>query len=174
MTSFICAIYKEMIQMNLLTKQKDSQTQKMNLWLLGGRIGGRDNRGGWGGHVHTAVFSVNNQQGPTAQHMELCSVLCGSLDGRKVWGRMDTCISMAEPPYCSPETINSVKFSRSVMSNSLRPHELQHTRPPCPSQLPEFSPTHVRRVSDAIQPSHLLSSPSPPAPNPSQHESLFQ
>ena len=62
MTSFICTIYKETIQMNLLTKQKDSQTQKMNLWLLGGRIGGRDNKGGWGGHVHTAVFSVNNQQ----------------------------------------------------------------------------------------------------------------
>ena len=40
--------------------------------------------------------------------------------------------------------------------------------------LPEFSQTHVHRVSDAIQPSHPLSSPSPPAPNPSQHESIFQ
>ena len=43
-------------QMNLPTKQKDSQTQKMNLWLLGGRVGGRDSWGGWDGHVHTAVF----------------------------------------------------------------------------------------------------------------------
>ena len=34
--------------------------------------------------------------------------------------------------------------------------------------------THVHRVSDAIQPSHPLSSPSPPAPSPSQHQSLFQ
>ena len=34
--------------------------------------------------------------------------------------------------------------------------------------------THVHRVGDAIQPSHPLSSPSPPAPNPSQHQSLFQ
>ena len=41
-------------------------------------------------------------------------------------------------------------------------------------QLPEFIQTHVHQVSDAIQPSHLLSSPSPPAPNPSQHQSLFQ
>ena len=41
-------------------------------------------------------------------------------------------------------------------------------------QLPEFTQTHVHRVSDAIQPSHHLSSPSPPAPNPSQHQSLFQ
>ena len=39
-------------------------------------------------------------------------------------------------------------------------------------QLPEFTQTHVHRVSDAIQPSHPLSSPSPPAPNPSQHQSL--
>ena len=40
--------------------------------------------------------------------------------------------------------------------------------------LPEFTKTHIYRVSDAIQPSHPLSSPSPPAPNPSQHQSLFQ
>ena len=41
-------------------------------------------------------------------------------------------------------------------------------------QLPEFTETRVHRVSDAIQPSHPLSSPSPPAPNPSQHQSLLQ
>ena len=40
--------------------------------------------------------------------------------------------------------------------------------------IPEFTQTHVHQVSDAIQPSHPLSSPSPPAPNPSQHQSLFQ
>ena len=45
---------------------------------------------------------------------------------------------------------------------------------PVRHQLPEFTQTHVHRVSDAIQPSHPLSSPSPPAPNPSQHQSLFQ
>ena len=41
-------------------------------------------------------------------------------------------------------------------------------------QLPEFTQTHVHWVGDTIQPSHPLSSPSPPAPNPSQHQSLFQ
>ena len=41
-------------------------------------------------------------------------------------------------------------------------------------QLPDFTQTHVHRVSGAIQPSHPLSSPSPPAPNPSQHQGLFQ
>ena len=45
---------------------------------------------------------------------------------------------------------------------------------PVHHQLPEFTQTHVHRVSDAIQPSHPLSSPSPPAPSPSQHQGLFQ
>ena len=67
---------------------------------------------------------------------------------------------------------SSVQFSRSVVSESLQPHELQHARPPCPSPTPGVQ-THVHRVGDAIQPSHPLSSPSPPAPNPSQHQGLF-
>ena len=45
---------------------------------------------------------------------------------------------------------------------------------PVHHQLPEFAQTHVHRVCDAIQPSHTLSSPSPPAPSPSQHQGLFQ
>ena len=63
---------------------------------------------------------------------------------------------------------------QTVMSSFLWPHESQHTRPLCHHQLREFTQTHVHRVDDAIQPSHPLSSPSPPAPNPSQHHSLFQ
>ena len=46
--------------------------------------------------------------------------------------------------------------------------------PPCPSPTPGVHTTHIHRLGDAIQPSHPLSSPSPPAPNPSQHQSLFQ
>ena len=49
------------------------------------------------------------------------------------------------------------------MSNSFRHHGLQHARLSCPSQLLEPSQTHVHRVGDAIQPSHPLLSPSPPA-----------
>ena len=45
---------------------------------------------------------------------------------------------------------------------------------PVHHQLPEFTHTHAHRVGDAIHPSHPLSSPSPPAPNPSQHQGLFQ
>ena len=64
------------------------------------------------------------------------------------------------------------EFQFSSVAQSLQLHESQHTRPPCPS--PEFIQTHVHRVGDAIQPPHPLSSPSPPAPNPSQHQGLFQ
>ena len=53
---------------------------------------------------------------------------------------------------------------------------MNRSRPGLPvhHQLPKFTQTNVHRVSDAIQPSHPLSSPSPLAPNPSQHQSLFQ
>ena len=68
---------------------------------------------------------------------------------------------------------SSVQFSRSVVSDSLWPHESQHARPPIHHQLLEFTQTHAHRVGDAIQPSHPLSSPSPPAPKPSQYQGLF-
>ena len=71
-------------------------------------------------------------------------------------------------------SISTVQFTHSVMSDSLRPHELQHARPPCPSPLLKFTQTHVHRVCDAIQPSYPLSSPFPPTPNPSQHQGFFQ
>ena len=72
-----------------------------------------------------------------------------------------------------PETVfSSAQFSHSVMSNSLQPHGLQGL--PVDHQLPEFTQTHVHWVSDAIQPSHPLSSPSPPTFNLSQHQGLFQ
>ena len=53
---------------------------------------------------------------------------------------------------------------------------MNHSTPGLPvhHQLPEFTQTHVHQVGYAIQPSHPLSSPSPPAPNRSQHQSLFQ
>ena len=82
-------------------------------------------------------------------------------------------ISLLKTFYVFGTSVISVQFSHSAVSDSLPPHELQHARPHY-HQLPEFTQTHVHRVGDAIQPSHPLSSPSPPAPNPSQHQSLFQ
>jgi hypothetical protein len=65
------------------------------------------------------------------------------------------------------------QFSLSVASNSLQPHGLQYARLPCPSPSPGAYSNHVHHISDAIQPSHPLSSPSP-AFNLSQHQGLFQ
>ena len=60
------------------------------------------------------------------------------------------------------------------MSNSLKPHGLQHSRFLCPSASPGAAQTHVHWVSDAIQPSRPLSSPLPPAFCLSQHQDPFQ
>ena len=62
----------------------------------------------------------------------------------------ESCLTLCDPVNCSTPSL------------------------PVHHQLPEFTQTHVHRVSDAIQPSNPLSSPSPPAPNPSQHQSFFQ
>ena len=70
----------------------------------------------------------------------------------------------------------SVQFSSVAQSCPILCDPMNRSTPGLPvhHQLPGFTQTHVHRVSDAIQPSHPLSSPSPPAPNPSQHQSLFQ
>ena len=69
---------------------------------------------------------------------------------------------------------SSVQFSRSVVSDSCDPMECSTPGLPVHHQLLEFTQTHVHRVRDAIQPSHPLSSSSPPTPNPFHHQSLFK
>ena len=70
----------------------------------------------------------------------------------------------------------SVQFSSVTQSCQTLCDPMNHSTPGLPvhHQLPEFTQTHIHWVSDGIQPSHPLSSLSPPAPNPSQHQSLFQ
>ena len=72
-------------------------------------------------------------------------------------------------------THQSLQFSSVAQSCPTHCDAMNHSTPGLPvhHQRPEFTQTHVHRVSDTIQPSHPLSSPSPPAPNPSQHQSLF-
>ena len=89
------------------------------------------------------------------------------------------------PPHCfslfKPEILEdntqveqfiSFQFSYSVMSDSLQPHGLQHARLPCPSPTPRVTQTQVPWVSDAIQPFHPLSSPSPSILTQNPHNSL--
>ena len=70
----------------------------------------------------------------------------------------------------------SVQFSSVAQSCPTLCDPMNHITPGLPvyRQLLEFTQTQVHRASDAIQSSHPMSSPSPPAPNPSQHQSLFQ
>ena len=75
-----------------------------------------------------------------------------------------------------PQIPSLVQFSSVAQSCPTLCDPMNCSMPGLPvhHQLPEFTQTHVHRGSDAIQPSHPLLSPSPPAPNPSQHQSLFQ
>ena len=91
--------------MNLFTKQKNRLTDLANELTVEVGEGWGEQIGSWGWHVHSAIFKMDSQQGPTVQQRELCSILCGSLDERGVWGRKDTSICMAESLCCSPETI---------------------------------------------------------------------
>ena len=76
-----------------------------------------------------------------------------------------------ECPLVASDQIRSVPQSCLTLCDPMNPSTQGL---PVHHQLPEFTETHVHRVNDAIQPSHPLSSPPPPATNPSQHQSLFQ
>ena len=71
---------------------------------------------------------------------------------------------------------SALQFSSVAQSRSTLCDPVNRSTPGLPvhHQLLEFTQTHVHQVSDATQPSHPRLSPSPPAPNPSQHQSLFQ
>ena len=71
--------------------------------LLGvGRMGGRERELGMDMYRLLYLKSITYCIKPTIQHRELCSMLCGSLDERGVWRRMDTRICMAESFRCPP------------------------------------------------------------------------
>ena len=79
-------------------------------------------------------------------------------------------------PHMVWGSLHSVQFSSVAQSclNLCDPMNCSTPGLPIYHQLLEFTQTHIYRVSDAIQPCHPPSCPSPPAPNPSQHQSLFQ
>ena len=78
--------------------------------------------------------------------------------------------------FSSSVQFSSVQFSSVIQSCPTLCDPMNRSTPGLPvhHQLLEFIQTHIHRVSDAIQPSHPLSSPSPPAPNLSQHQNLLQ
>ena len=88
-------------------------------------MGRRDSSGVWDGHEHTTTFKMDNQQGPPKQHRGLCSMLHGSLDGRGIWGRMDTCLCVAEFLPCPPETITTLLIGYIPIQNKKLIKQLQ-------------------------------------------------
>ena len=81
------------------------------------------------------------------------------------------CMQMRHHLYSTPETKKQLLFSHPVVSDSLRPHGLQHARPPCPSPSPEVCPSSYPLCHPAISSSDALFSS---AVNLSQHQGLFQ
>ena len=79
----------------------------------------------------------------------------------------ETKIMASSPSSSVSSVIQSCPTLCNPMNRSMSGLSVHH-------KLPEFTQTHVHQVSDAIQPSHPLYSPSPPASNPSQHQGLFQ
>ena len=101
-------------------------------------------------------------------------------NGQKTWTDIfwkRKCRCNKHMKRCSTSlVISSVQFSSVAQSCPTLCDPMNRSTPGLPvhHQLPEFTQTQVHRVGDAIQPSHPLSTPSPPAPNPSQHQGLFQ
>ena len=118
--------------------------------LVLGRVSGRTEREGNASSDSPSHLSNSPARDIAAQYFFI-EVILGRVSGS------DQIRSVAQscPTLCDPMNRSTPGF-------------------PVHHQLPEFTQTQVCRVSDAIRPSHPLSSPSPPAPNPSQHQSLFQ
>jgi len=86
------------------------------------------------------------------------------------------CVDIVEDGMNWGIQFSSVQFSSVAQSCPTLYDPMNRSMPGLPvhHQLLEFTQTHIHRVSDAIQPSHPLLTPSPLAPNPSQHQGLFQ
>ena len=94
------------------------ETDLREFMVAGGKDrAGRDSQGVWDGRGHTAVFNKENQQGPAVHPRDLCSMSCGSLDGTGVWGRMGTCVRVAESIHCPPEAITTLFINSTSKQN---------------------------------------------------------
>ena len=121
---------------------------------------------------HISKVKVKILQARLQQHMnrELPDVQAGFRKGR---GTRD---QIANIWWIIKKATVPVQFSSVAQLCLTLCDPMNHSTPGLPvhPQIPEFTQTHIHRVGDTIQPSHPLSSPSPPTLNPSQHQSLFQ
>ena len=121
-------------------------------------------------NVNVPVYSFTQMAGNSSLYKMVLNACVGRMQG---WGLklLSDCTLQFYVFMC----LSSVQFSSVAQSCPTLCDPMNRSTPGLPvhHQLPEFTQTHVHRVSDAIQPSHPLSSSSP-APNPSQHQGLFQ
>ena len=150
--------------------ETDLQAQRTNLWLRGwgGRVVGRDRLGVWDWHVHTAIFKIDNQQGPTVQHRELCSILSNNLNGKRIYKRIDTCICITSLPLINGprlsswlEAIDSVLLLTLWKPRCSVPLKGLYTmlvllHVPLKCDLPEYSRVSFHSHSSLHPPNHLF------------------
>ena len=118
----------------------------------------------WTAACQASLSSVSSRSLPTFLLIEFCCCSVAQLCLTLWW-----C-------YLTISYSGSVQFSSVAQSCPILCDSMNRSTPGLPvhHQLPEFTQTHVHWVNDVMKPSHPLSSPSPPTPNPSQHQSLFQ
>ena len=140
--------------------------------LLPGKSHGWRSLVGWSDFTFTFHFhALKRKRQPTPVFLPGKSQGWGRIVGCRLWGCTELYTTEAQFSLllCRLSSVQSLSRVRlcDPMGCSTPGLPVHH-------QLPEFTQTHVHRVGDAIQPSHLLSSPSPPALNLSQHQGLFQ
>ena len=128
------------------------------------------NRWGNNGNSERLILKIT-ADGDCSHEIKRCLPL-----GRKAMTNLDSILKSRDITLPIKVHISSVQFSSVARSCLTLCDSMNCSTPGLPvhHQFPEFTQTHVHQVGDTIQPSHPLSSPSPPAPNPSQHQSLFQ
>ena len=99
--------------MGELAKDKETHRLRKGTYGCQGKGTVRD----FGNVISTAIFKMGNQQRPIVQHMELCSMLCASLEGKVVWGRMDTCVCLAQSLRRSPENTTTLLVGYTPIQN---------------------------------------------------------
>ena len=126
---------------------------------------------GVGCHFLLQCRKVKSESEATQSCPALCDPMDCNLPGSYIHGIFQTRVL-----EWVAITFSSVQFSSLDHLCLALCDPMNHSTPGLPvhHQLPKFTQTHAHRVGDAIQPSHPLLSPSPPATNPSQHQGLFQ
>ena len=129
-------------------------------------------------HTHTQTYTTHATSSPCSLTRKQKPCIAIHAKKKKEISNplsMSTWHSGALMSPCSLyDIISLVQFSGSVMLTLCDPMNCSMPGLPVHYKLLEFTQTHAHRVGDAIKPSHPLLSPSPPAPNPSQHQGLFQ